>query len=496
MLSVAENYIHEMNEDAQVIVFGQEINAQTYAICKSDVLIKGEGEDADNIALGNSLTNDKHKGLKVRYGLMNPPFGVSWSKDKNEVKKEHRNQGFDGRFGAGTPRVSDGSLLFLQHLISKMKEDKRGSRMAIIFNGSPLFTGDANSGESEIRRWIIENDLLEGIVALPENLFYNTGIHTYIWVLSNRKNDNLEKGPVREDKIQLVDARDFYKKMRKSLGEKRHKISDKQIEEISRIYGDFQENDNCKIFDKEEFGYLKVRIERPLKLNFKITEERIQNIYSENKFSKLFDEEKYNKLKKLSESPDFKAKQQKKLEKLEEGKQLQEKILDRLRKNIDEEKAYKNREEFKDVLDDILGDLELKKSLRKAVRKGLAKRDEIADYCKKRGKIESDTDLRDYERIPFSHKVEEYKKDYSDFVEKEKDNIKAYFENEVKPHVPEAWVDYSYTRVGYEIPFTRYFYEFEELESSSEIKKDIEELESEINETMKKVLGSDLDGRI
>ena len=495
MLSVAENYIHEMNEDAQVAVFGQEINDQTYAICKSDVLIKGEGEDADNIALGNSLTNDKHPDLKVRYGLMNPPFGVSWRKYSKEVKDEHKNQGFDGRFGAGTPRTSDGSLLFLQHLLSKMKEDEKGSRMAIIFNGSPLFTGDANSGESEIRRWIIENDLLEGIVALPENLFYNTGIATYIWVLSNRKNEDLEKGPVRKDKIQLVDATEFYEDMRKSLGEKRHLISEKQIDEISRIYGDFQESEHCKIFDKEEFGYLKVRIERPLKLNFKISEERIKNIYSENKFSKLFDEEEYNRLEKLSESPDFKAKQQKKLDKLKEGKELQEKILNRLRENKSD-KLYKNREEFKEVLKEILGDLDLKKSLMKAVRKGLAKRDETADYCKKRGKIESDTDLRDYERIPFSHKVEEYKKDYSDFVEKEKENIRKYFENEVKPHVPEAWVDYSYTRVGYEMPFTRYFYEFEELEPSHEIKEDIEELESEINKTMKKVLGSDLDGRI
>jgi type I restriction enzyme M protein len=190
----------------------------------------------------------------------------------------------------------------------------------------------------------------------------------------------------------------------------------------------------------------------------------------------------------LSQAPDFKAKDKKKLKKLEEGKELQDKILNRLRESKSD-KLYKNREEFNEVLDDILGDLDLKKSLIKAVRNGLAKRDETADYCKKRGKRESDTDLRDYERIPFSHKVEEYKKDYSDFVKKEKENISAYFGKEVKPHVPEAWVDYSYTRVGYEIPFTRYFYEFEELEPSHEIKEDIEELENEINEIMQKVLG-------
>jgi type I restriction enzyme M protein len=314
MLSVAENYINEMNEDAQVAVFGQEINDQTYAICKSDVLIKGEGEDAENIVLGNSLTNDQHQDLKVRYGLMNPPFGVSWRKDSKAVKKEHKNLGFDGRFGPGTPRTSDGSLLFLQHLISKMKDDQKGSRIAIVFNGSPLFTGDAGSGESEIRRWIIENDLLEGIVALPEDLFYNTGIATYIWILSNRKNDDLNKGAVRKDKIQLLDATDFHEDMRKSLGKKRSKITEEQIKEITRIYGDFKEGEYCKIFAKEEFGYLKVRIERPLKLNFKITEERIENIYSENTFNKLFAEEEYQKLSKLAEAPEFSAKQQKKLD--------------------------------------------------------------------------------------------------------------------------------------------------------------------------------------
>ncbi|WP_408954777.1 N-6 DNA methylase [Natroniella sp. ANB-PHB2] len=485
MLSEMTKYITEMNPNAQVEVFGQEINPQSYAICKSDILIKGQ--NAGNIVLGNSFTEDGHQGLKVRYGIMNPPFGVSWRKYSKEIKNEHKELGFDGRFGAGTPRTSDGSLLFLQHLISKMKDDEKGSRIAIVFNGSPLFTGDAGSGESEIRRWIIENDLLEGIVALPENLFYNTGIATYIWILSNRKNDNLETGAVRKDKIQLVDATEFYENMRKSLGEKRHKITDEQIDEITRIYGDFKENEYCKIFDKEEFGYLKVRVERPLKLNFKITEDRIENIYSENTFNKLFDEEKYQKLAKLSEAPEFSTKQEKKLDKLKQGRELQEKILARLRENTSD-KLYKNRKEFKKVLKEILGDLDLKRSLFKAVYNGLSKRDESANYCMKGGKKQHDTDLRDYERIDLSQKVEEYKEDTSDFVEGEKENITAYFEREVKPHVPEAWVDYSYTRVGYEIPFTRYFYEFEELESSAKIKEEIEEIESEIQGLMKQVL--------
>lgn len=487
MLSEATKYIKEMNTDAQVEVFGQEINPQSYAICKSDILIKGQ--EGDNIVLGNSLTDDDgHKGLRVRYGIMNPPFGVSWRKYSKPIKKEHKELGFDGRYGAGTPRTSDGSLLFLQHMLSKMKQDKHGSRMAIIFNGSPLFTGDAGSGESEIRRWIIESDLLEGIIALPDNLFYNTGINTYIFVLSNRKNADPEKGPVRKDKVQLVDATDFYVDMRKSLGAKRHEISDKQIKEITRIYGDFQENENCKIFDKEEFGYLKVRIERPLKLNFKITEDRIENIYTENTFNKLYDEEKYEELKTLSEAPDFKAWDKKKLEKLEKGKQLQEKILSRLRNNTSD-KLYKNRKEFRKVLKEILGDLDLKRSLFKAVLNGLSERDETADYCKKRGKIESDTDLRDYERVPLSKKVADYQQNTKDHVKSERQNIERYFEEEVKPHVPEAWVDYSYTRVGYEIPFTRYFYEFEELEPSYKIKQEIEDIEDDINELMGKVLG-------
>jgi len=481
MVFTGKKYIKKKNPKADTILYGQEINPQSYAICKSDLLI--QGDDPTKIKLGNTLTNDMHKDVTVRYGLMNPPFGVSWSNGSKKVKDEHKQQGFNGRFGAGTPRVSDGSLLFLEHLISKAKTDEHGSRFGIIFNSSPLFTGDADSGESEIRRWIIENDYLEAIVALPKSSFYNTSIGTFLFVLSTNKPKR------RKNKIQLIDASSFYSKLRKSLGNKSNEMQKKHIDKIVSLYEKFENNKHSKIFDKEEFGYLKVRIERPLKLNFKITEDRIENIYSENTFSKLFDETKYKKLKKLSEAPEFKSKDKKKLEKLEKGKKLQEKILNRLRENIDQDKVWKNRKEFKEILKDILGDLDLKRSLMKAVRQGLAKRDENADYCKKRGKIESDTDLRDYERIPFSHKVEGYKQDYSDFVEKEKDNITAYFENEVKPHVPEAWVDYSYTRVGYEIPFTRYFYEFEELEPSHEIKEDIEKLEAEINEIMQKVLG-------
>ena len=261
MLSIAEEYMRELNPDIQVEVFGQEINPQSYAICKADMLMKGQ--NADNIVLGDCFTEDGHRGRDFRYMLTNPPFGVEWKKAEKFIREEHERLGFAGRFGAGLPRISDGSLLFLQHLISKMRQDEKGSRIAIVFNASPLFTGDAGSGESEIRRWIIENDLLEGIVALPTDMFYNTGIATYIWILSNRKNADIRKGPVRKGKSQLVNAVDFYQKMRKSLGNKRNEITPEQIEEITRIYGEFKEGEHCKIFDNEDFGYYKIVVERP-----------------------------------------------------------------------------------------------------------------------------------------------------------------------------------------------------------------------------------------
>ena len=246
MLSVAENYLRELNRNATLKVFGQELNPESYAICKSDMLIKGE--DATNIKFGNSFTQDGLAGETFDYFLSNPPFGVEWKKVEKEIRDENEKLGMAGRFGAGLPRVSDGSLLFLQHMISKFRQDGTGSRLAIVFNGSPLFTGSAGSGESEIRRWIIENDWLEAIVGLPEQLFYNTGIATYVWVVTNRKPRN------RKGKVQLIDATSFFVKMRKSLGNKRNEIGDgtngkpDQIGEITRIYGDFEDSEHSKIF--------------------------------------------------------------------------------------------------------------------------------------------------------------------------------------------------------------------------------------------------------
>ncbi len=257
MLSIADEYLHELNPDAQLELFGQELNPESYAICKSDMLIKGQ--NAEHIKLGNSFTQDQLQNEKFDYMLSNPPFGVEWKKVEKEIKKEHEEKGKSGRFAVGLPRINDGAFLFLQHMISKMKPSNGGARIGIVFNGSPMFTGGAGSGESEIRRWIIENDWLEAVVAMPTELFYNTGIATYIWIVTNRK------GAERKGKVQLVNAVSFYKKMSKSLGNKRNEISNEQIINITQIYDTFKEGEYTKIFDNDDFGYWQVTIERPLK---------------------------------------------------------------------------------------------------------------------------------------------------------------------------------------------------------------------------------------
>ena len=456
MLSVTEQYMRELNPGIQVELFGQEINPQSFSISKADMLIKGH--KADNIILGDSFTEDGHRGKTFRYMLTNPPFGVEWKKAQKFIRDEHEKEGYNGRFGAGLPRISDGSLLFLQHLISKMRQDEKGSRIAIIFNGSPLFTGDAGSGESEIRRWIIENDMLEGIIALPDQLFYNTGISTYIWIVTNRKNDDPMKGPVRTGKIQLVNAVDFYQKMRRSLGNKRNEITEEQIREITRIYGEFKENEYCKIFDNEDFGYQKIVVERPLRLNFQVTEERIDKLYNERAFDNLA------KSRKKGEAG-FKE--------IEEGKKLQQQIIEIL-KTMDSNIVYKNRDEFTKILKKAFkdSDIKLNNTLLKAILSALSERDETADICvDSKGNPEPDPDLRDTENVPL------------------KEDIHEYFEREVKPHVPDAWIDESKTKIGYEIPFTRHFYKYQPLRPSEEIMKEIMELEKSISEKLKKVMG-------
>lgn len=277
MLAVAYEYLRKLNPSMNVEVFGQELNGESYAICKSDMLLKGL--NVTNIKYGNSFTQDGLENEEFHYFLSNPPFGVDWKKAQKEIEEEHKKKGFEGRFGAGLPRVSDGSLLFLQHMISKMKPGE--GRIAIVLNGSPLFTGGAGSGESEIRRWIIQNDWLEAIIALPTDLFYNTGISTYVWVLSNHK-------PLtRQGKVQLINAVDFSRKMRKSLGSKRNELAPEHIDEILKLYSYFDENDQCKVFDNEDFGYRRITIERPLRLNFQASPDKLARLSSQTAFTKL-----------------------------------------------------------------------------------------------------------------------------------------------------------------------------------------------------------------
>lgn len=454
MGSVAQEYLLNLNPTAHLEFFGQEINPESYAICKADLLIKGE--DATNIRLGNTLSNDKFPTDKFDYLISNPPYGVDWKSYEKPIKAEHEQQGFDGRFGPGTPRTSDGQLLFLLHLLSKMKdvtpENPQGSRLAIIMNGSPLFTGDAGSGESEIRKYVLENDLVEGIVALPNDLFYNTGIATYIWILTNNK------APLSKGKVRLVNAIDFYKKMKKSMGSKRNEIKEDQLNEIVRLYGDAQPNEYVKIFDNEDFGYAKITVERPLRLNFQVSEERLAHVVEEKGFANLATS------KKKGDAAHFE---------MEEGKKLQAQILHVLR-TLESDEVYKNREAFTKVLKDALAEANIKLGapVLKAILHGLSEKDETADVCMKNKKdIEPDTDLRDTESVPLKEDIEEY------------------FAREVLPHVPDAWIDYSKTKVGYEIPFTRQFYKYTALRSSAEIMDEIRALEVEIAEQLKKVMG-------
>lgn len=356
MLSVAEEYLHELNKETELMAFGQEINDQTFAICKADMLIKGN--NADFIKDGNTLSDDQFADQTFDYVLSNPPFGREWKNEKTAVEKEAK-KGFAGRFGAGLPAASDGQMLFLMTAISKMKDIKDGgSRVAIIHNGSPLFTGDAGSGPSDIRKHILENDLLEAVIALPNDIFYNTGIATYIWVLSNKK-----AGTKREGKVQLINAHELFEKRRKSLGNKRNDIPESAIEEITQIYGDFRETEISKIFDNEDFGYTKIVVERPL-------------------------------------------------------------------------------------------------------------RDEQGELVLKKGKKQLDTSMRDTENVPL------------------KEDINDYFAREVLPFAPDAWIDTKKSKVGYEIPFTRYFYKYEAPQPSSEIMAEIMQLQKELEGSLAEVFDS------
>lgn len=456
MLAESSEYIHKLNSDTQVEVFGQEINDESYAICKADMLIKGQ--DATNIILGDTLTEDGHESLKVKYAIMNPPFGVEWKDQYDQVKAEHDKQGYEGRFGAGLPGKTDGALLFTQHMVSKLSENGRG---AIIHNGSPLFSSGAESGESNIRKWLLENDLLEGIIALPTQMFYNTGIATYIFIIAKQKADH------RKGKVQLVDASSFGKRLRKGLGDKRNELKTDDIISITEIYDKFVENEYCKIYDNDAFYYHQITVERPLQLNFQITQERIENLYQENAFKKLFDEDKYEEL--LAKTKRTVA-ENKKIKEYEEGLALQNKIVKRLQENQSVE-FYKNREVFINHLKPMFEDIpEVKAGLFKAIYMGLSEHDPTADkYPKKNKTFEPDTKLRDTEKVPFNKKIEDY------------------FTREVTPHIHDAWIDYTKTKIGVEIPFSRYFYKYEKQGSYNEYIKQTKTLEKEIAKIMQGV---------
>ncbi len=452
MLSAGIEYATEQNDRAIIEVYGQELNEKTYAICKSDTMIKGKGYE--NIHLGNSFTEDKLPHEQFHYMLCNPPFGVEWKKYEKFIRDEAEDLGYKGRFGAGLPRVSDGSLLFLQHMISKMlPPEEGGTRIAIVFNGSPLFTGDAGSGESEIRRWIIEQGWLETIIALPDQLFYNTGILTYIWIVTNRKSG------VRKGKIQLIDATSFCDRMRKPLGEKRKMLTEEHIKELTNIYGDFVPGEYCKIFDESDFAYWKVTVERPLRSNFQTSEERIARISEQTAFANL--------AKSRKRKPEEIAKE------VEAGEKQQAEILAAI-ETMDKTVLYKNRAEFTKQLHKALkkAGITVKAPVLKAILTALSEKDETADICvDKNGNPEPDTDLRDTEQIPV------------------KEDIDEYIKREVLPYAPDAWVDESKTKKGYEIPFTRYFYKFTAVGNAEQTLHDIEAFGRRIQAYITKLFG-------
>lgn len=450
MLSVAEEYLRELNPKAELKVFGQELNDETFAICQADMLIKGQA--TENIRPGNSFSQDGHAGSKFDYMISNPPYGVEWKKVEKVVTDEAETQGFAGRFGAGLPRINDGSLLFVQHMLSKMKAPKDGGgRIAIVLNGSPLFTGDAGSGESEIRRWIIENDWLEAIVALPDNMFFNTGISTYVWVLTNRKPAE------RKGKVQLINGVGFYEKMKKNLGEKRQQLSEAHIAKLSRIFGDFEQSKVSKVFDNEDFGYRKIVVERPLRLNFLASPERIARLDEETAFINLTKTSKKGSAGEAERA---------------EGVALQQGVKGVLLSLST--KLYKNREAFEGDLKAACkkSGIKLAANIEKAVLSALSERDETADACTdKKGHPEPDADLRDTENVPL------------------KEDVRACFEREVKPHLPDAWIDEEKTKVGYEVPFTRHFFDYVPLRPVTDIEAEIRDLERTIQATLSTVLG-------
>ncbi|WP_353634413.1 class I SAM-dependent DNA methyltransferase [Halobacterium sp. NMX12-1] len=453
MLTETEERIKDINEDVETWLFGQEVNPQTHAIAKSDMFIKGEDASAaNNIEDGSTLADDAFPDKQFDYMLANPPYGKDWKSDKEEVEKEAE-QGFGGRFGAGLPSKTDGQLLFLQTMLSKIQEpEDGGSRIAYITNASPLFTADPNVSDSKnecsIRRWILENDWLEALIRLPDELFYNTKITTYVWVLSNDKPEE------REETVQLIDAsgEEFWTLMDDNKGDKRKELTEDQIQDIIELYRENEDTENSQIHPVTEFGYRKVRIERPLRKNFKATEDRIEQIKEERAFGNLSGSE--------------------------EGEEKQEAILDMLHGMDD--KLYKDKKEFEEKLDEAIEEtgLNLKKSVRGNIFNALGEKDPDAEIVRdSKGRPERDTNLTDYEYVPLDK------------------DVRDYFEEEVQPYVPHAWINEDMTdpqdgglgKIGYEINFNRYFYEYESPRPLGEIEEDIEEVEQQVVDMIQEV---------
>lgn len=440
MLSVADDKIKALNPNASVNLLGQEINPASYAICKADMVVKDQ--NIENIVLGDTLTKPAFHGRTFHYGLSNPPFGVDWKQSREKVETEHKIQGYAGRFGPGLPRVSDGSLLFLMHLLSKLREPNSeeqnvGGRGAIVLNGSPLFTGSAGSGESNIRKWVLENDYLEAIVGLPTDMFYNTGISTYIWIL------NKEKPEHRRGKVQLIDAREMYTKMRKSVGSKRNQLSGQDIVTITELYADFDETKQSKIFRNEDFFSRTITVERPLRLNYSYSTERIERALASRAITKL-DDSTQAALRTALESASG-----------QQGEQVstqRETFQQDLKRRLDEREVVLKPAELKALLSEL---------------------GEHADdgqlVTKRDGTTEPNPALRDTENVPWDEDVHEY------------------LEREVKPFVPDAWIDETKTKEGTEIPFTRHFYEYVAPRPLEEIDRDLDEVLGRIRVRLEEV---------
>ena len=494
MLMIAKEHITEglqrngerlrpaINAQADIHLFGQEVNPETWAVSKSDFFIKDPtGRDADNVAFGSTLSNDRHASQSFDYLIANPPYGKDWKRDRDSVIEEHE-WGTTGRFGPGLPRISDGQTLFLLHMLARAKApDEGGARIAIIMNGSPLFTGDAGSGESEIRRFILENDLLEALIALPEQLFYNTGIATYVWLLTNRKS------PKRRGTVQLIDATAFWSPMRRSLGDKRREIPPEKAADVLELLAGCRDGDTrvvakdgkdeertvSHVFPTTRFGFRRITIERPLRLNFLASEERIARLYEQKGFQNLAKSKKRGEAGTREEA---------------EGRARQQEILELLRRMPDI--LHKDRETFVTVLTvaTTAADIRLRAPVFKAILAALAERDETAEICRdKDGMPEPDPELRDIERVPLSEGD-----DPAD-GEGVPASVRAFFEREVKPHVPDAWIDTARCdhkdglvgHVGYEINFNRYFYRYVPPRPLEEIEADIQAIEKDILDMLK-----------